>query len=124
MLLPLKRWLLIIAGILSLLLGVLGIFLPLLPTVPLVLLSGFCFARSSDRLHNWLLTHPRFGRIIRDYEVGKGIPRKVKIRAITLIWLSMGLSAVIVARPPLIAMLFLVGAAVSYYLWRQPEPNH
>lgn len=121
MLRHIKHSLLVASGIISLVLGVAGIFLPLLPTVPFVLLSAFCFARSSERLHNWLIRHRHFGAIIRNFESGRGIPRRVKLRAITLAWISMGLSAWIVARPPLMLMLFGIGAAVSIYLYRLPE---
>ena len=103
----LRHSLLIVAGILSLALGVIGIFLPLLPTVPLVLLSGFCFARSSERLHSWLISHPHFGSILRNFEAGKGIPRRIKVKAIITIW---------------IVMLAVIGLVVSFYLWSQPEP--
>lgn len=121
MIAPIKRYLLIIAGIISLILGVLGAFLPLLPTVPLILLAGFCFARSSPRLHQWLLDHRTFGLIIRNFEAGKGVPRKVKVRAIALIWLSMGISCWVVGRPELCIMLAVIGLAVSTYLYRMPE---
>ena len=118
----LKHTLLILAGILSLALGVIGAFVPLLPTVPLVLLAAYCFARSSERLHAWLINNPHFGSIIRNFEAGRGIPRKVKVRAILVVWLSMTVSAIIVARVPLVIMLALIGSGVTAYLWRQPEP--
>lgn len=121
MLAPIKRYLLVVAGIISLTLGVVGAFLPLLPTVPLVLLAGFCFARSSERMHRWLLEHCTFGLIIRNFEAGNGIPRRVKIRAIVLIWISMGISCWIVGRVELCIMLAAIGLAVSTYLYRMPE---
>ncbi len=117
-----KNALLMAAGVLSLGLGLIGAFLPLLPTVPLILLSAYCFARSSDRLHNWLLTHPTFGKIVRDFEVNRGVPRRIKLRAISLMWLSMGLSGWLVGRPMVWAILALTGCSVSFYLWRLPEP--
>ena len=121
MLSPLKRGLLVGAGCLSLALGVVGAFLPLLPTVPLVLLAGYCFARSSEKLHTWLLEHPYFGAILKNFEAGKGVPRKIKIRAIVTVWISMGLSCWIVDRPILCLMLFVIGLSVSVYLVRLPE---
>lgn len=121
MMTPVKRVLLVSAGCLSLALGVIGAFLPLLPTVPLVLLAGFCFARSSEKLHAWLLAHRYFGPIIENFEAGRGVPRRVKVRAITIIWLSMGFSSWIVGRPMLILMLVTIGLATSTYLWRLPE---
>lgn len=123
MITPLKHTLLIIAGCLSLAIGVIGAFIPLLPTVPLVLLSGFCFARSSERLHTWLINNPHFGSIIRNFESGGEIPRRVKIRAITVIWISMTVSALIVARLPLVIMLAVIGSGVTIYLWTRPEPT-
>ena len=117
-----KRTLLILAGVISLSLGVIGAFLPLLPTVPLILLAAYCFARSSDRLHNWLLTHPVFGRILRDFEAGNGVERRIKVRAIVLIWISMGLSSWIMDRAMVYVILGLIGIAVSYNIWRLPEP--
>ena len=122
MITPLKHTLLIVAGTLSLVTGVIGIFLPLLPTVPLVLLAGFCYARSSERLHTWLINNRHFGPIISNFEAGRGVPRRVKVRAITVIWLSMFVSAWIVARLPLVIMLMVIGLSVSIYLWRLPEP--
>jgi len=122
MVVPFKKIVLLVGGVLSLTLGVIGAFLPLLPTVPLVLLAAYCFARSSDRLHNWLLTHPLFGKILRDFESGKGVQRRIKVRAIVLIWLSMGLSGWIVGRPMVYVILALIGLAVSYNIWRLPEP--
>ncbi len=122
MLMPLQRTLLILAGIVSLVLGVIGAFLPLLPTVPLVLLSGFCFARSSQRMHNWLLNHRLFGQIIRDFEAGNGVARRIKVRAIVLIWLSMGFSCWIMDRMMVCVILAVIGLAVSFNIWRLPEP--
>ena len=89
--------------------------------VALVLLSGFCFARSSRRLHNWLINNRHFGVIIRNFESGKGLPRRVKVRAITVVWVSMGISCWIVARPLLCLLLATIGVGVSVYLWRFPE---
>lgn len=124
MLTPFKRALLVTAGILSLVLGIIGAFLPLLPTVPLVLLAAYCFGRSSERLHQWLVSHRYFGPIIENFQAGKGVPRKVKYRAIILIWLSMGLSCWIVARFWLCLMLVAIGIGVSIYLWRLPDYNN
>lgn len=121
MLTPIKNSLLILLGSLALVLGVIGAFLPLLPTVPLVLLAGFCFARSSRRLHDWLIGSRYFGAIIRNFEAGKGIPRRVKVRAIALLWISMIASILLVGRLTLALLLLCIGLAVSVYLWRLPE---
>lgn len=86
------RILLIIAGYISLALGILGIFLPLLPTTPFLLLAGACFLRSSDRLYHWLITHRILGPYITSWKKGEGIPKRVKIFSITFLWVSMLLS--------------------------------
>lgn len=121
MLTPLKRALLLIAGVFSLLLGVVGVFLPLLPTVPFVLLAAYCFARSSERLHGWLIHHRYFGPVFDSFQEGKGIPRRVKYRTIAIIWLSMGVSCWVVAKLWLCMLLVIIGLGVSVYLLRLPD---
>ena len=70
------RYVLLAIGWLSVALGVIGIFLPVLPTTPFLLLAAACFARSSPRFYQWLVEHPRLGPWIRDYLDGNGIDRK------------------------------------------------
>ena len=86
------RLLLTAAGLGCTALGVLGIFLPLLPTVPLLLLAAACFTRGSERFHNWLLDHPHLGPMIRGYLDGQGMPLRAKIIAIGLIWVTIPVS--------------------------------
>lgn len=71
------KWLLVILGLLSLGLGILGIFLPILPTTPLLLLSAWLFYRSNRNLYQWLLNHPGLGPYIRNFMVNKTIPGKI-----------------------------------------------
>lgn len=110
-----------LVGALAVLLGILGLFLPLLPTTPFLLLASWCFARGSDRLHRWLLSHRVFGEYLRNFEAGRGIPLKAKILATVMLWTSL-LLAIRRFDPdgsPLIpALLVLTGACVSLYLWR------
>ncbi|PCJ17418.1 MAG: hypothetical protein COA96_17810 [SAR86 cluster bacterium] len=121
MLTSIKNGLLITAGTVSLLLGIIGIFLPVLPTVPFVLLASFCFARSSKRVHSLLIKNPHFGSIIENYESGRGVPRRVKVRAVVLLWLGMGFSCWIVGIPMLCLMLAVIGIGVTAYLYQLPE---
>ncbi|AEF21953.1 MULTISPECIES: YbaN family protein [Pseudomonadaceae] len=116
---PLLRYCLLTIGWLSVALGVLGIFLPLLPTTPFLLLAAACFMRSSKRFYLWLVEHPRLGPWIRDYLAGEGIPRKAKIYAISLMWLSIGISCALV--PLIWARLFMLTSAVlvSLYILKQ-----
>lgn len=116
---PLLRYCLLTIGWLSVALGVLGIFLPLLPTTPFLLLAAACFMRSSKRFYLWLVEHPRLGPWIRDYLAGEGIPRKAKIYAISLMWVSIGISCALV--PLIWARLFMLTSAVlvSLYILKQ-----
>jgi hypothetical protein len=117
----LTRALLLVIGSLSLGLGVVGIFLPLIPTTPLLLLSAACYARSSDRFYDWLIRHRWFGRYIHHYRSGAGIPRRAKITAIVLIWLSLGSSAIMFAeRPWLSTLLLLIATGITSYLLALP----
>ncbi|WP_270049368.1 YbaN family protein [Ignatzschineria rhizosphaerae] len=72
---------LMILGGISLFLGILGVFLPLLPTTPFILLTAFCWARSSERFHTWLLENKHFGPMVHNWETNRVIPIKMK-------WLS------------------------------------
>ena len=84
-------------GILAVVLGTVGIVVPILPTTPFLLLAAACFLRSSDRLHHWLITHPIFGTFIRDYREHHAIPLRVKVPVLVLLWLTIGISVVWVA---------------------------
>lgn len=89
---PWLRPLYLLAGLLSVGVGVAGIFLPLVPTVGPLLIAAWCFARSSDRLYRWLLGHPRLGRIIAPFRSGAVMPRRVKITTLAVMAVSFGVS--------------------------------
>ncbi len=93
------RYVLLAIGWLSVALGVIGIFLPVLPTTPFLLLAAACFARSSPRFYQWLVEHPRLGPWIKDSLSGNGIPLKGKVYAIGLMWASILLSCYLVPLP-------------------------
>lgn len=92
----LRRWVLIIAGTSFLVLGIIGIFLPLLPTTPFLLLAAACYARSSKRFYNWLLNNKWFGNYIKNYREEKGIPLRIKILTISFLWMVIICSTIFV----------------------------
>ncbi|HLA30997.1 MAG TPA: YbaN family protein [Pseudomonas sp.] len=116
---PAVRYALLAIGWLSVALGVIGIFLPVLPTTPFLLLAAACFMRSSKRFYLWLVNHPQLGPWIVDYLAGQGIPLKAKVYTIGLMWLSIGISSYLV--PLFWARLFMLSSAVlvSLYILRQ-----
>lgn len=115
-----QKYGLIALGWLSIVLGVLGIFLPLLPTTPFILLAAWCFARSSERFHDWLLDHRQLGPIIHAWQSGEGIPRKVRNRTLLLLWGSLLLTAFLLSKVWLLPILLITGTGTSLYLMRLP----
>jgi uncharacterized membrane protein YbaN (DUF454 family) len=108
-----------IAGVLSVGLGVLGIFVPLLPTTPFLLLAAGCFVRSSPRLYAWLLNHKWFGSYIRHYREYKAIPLRAKITVLVLLWATIGYGAIAVARAWwLRALLVAIAVGVTEHKMR------
>lgn len=110
-------------GCLCVALGVIGIFLPLLPTTPFLLLAAWLFARSSKRFHHWLVSHPKLGPFILMWQSGNGIERKVKIRILICLWASMGVSMIIIAKLWAVMALSCSGLGVSIYILKLPTIN-
>lgn len=106
-----KKYALISAGLASTALGVAGIFIPLLPTTPFLLLAAACFLRSSDSLYEKLTTHRILGEYIRNYSERRAITLKTKITAIVLLWLSIGYSVIYIINLIYVKMILLVIAA-------------
>lgn len=113
------RYVLLAVGWLSVVLGVIGIFIPVLPTTPFLLLAAACFVRSSRRFYQWLVGHRHLGPWIRDYLEGNGIPLKGKVYAIGLMWLSIGLSCYLVPLPWARAFMLTSAVLVSLYILKQ-----
>ena len=120
------RLLLKIAGTVFLIIGGVGIVLPLLPTTPFLLLAAVCYARSSERWYRWLLYNRWFGSYIRNWHEGRGIPMKTKILSILFLILTIGYSAAVVV-PFFIGKvaLILVAVCVSVHILSFPtlEPD-
>lgn len=116
----LVRSLYLAVGGVALLLGVVGIFLPLLPTTPFVLLAAACFARSSQRVHRYLLAQRHIGPIIHEWEAHRAMPPGVKPWAYLLIAASCGGSILLVDSPWHRAMLLVLALVLAVLLWRVP----
>ena len=121
---PPLRWMLQVCGACAVALGVLGIFLPVLPTVPFLLLALACFARSSERAHAWLVEHARLGPLVRPYLAGEGLRPAAKAKAIALLWASIGFSVLLWVEPAWLELLLLtVAGGVTLYLLRLPTAD-
>jgi uncharacterized protein len=106
-----KRVLFIVSGFLSLILGVIGIFIPGLPTTPFLLLAAGLFIRSSPRLYNWLIKNRYLGRYILNYQRRKGMTERQKIYALSLMWVMIIVSAGFLVHP-LVPRIVIVFAGV------------
>jgi uncharacterized protein len=106
-----------VAGSICVGLGIMGILLPVLPTTPFLLLAAYCYSRGSQRFYHWLLHLSRFGSYIRNYCEGRGIPVKQKLMAITLLWLTIGLTSGFLAMAWWVkAFLAIVATGVTIHL--------
>lgn len=90
---PFQRWLFVVAGSVSVGLGTIGIVLPLLPTTPFLLLAAYCYAKSSKRFYTWLISNRYFGEYILNYREKRGVPMKIKIYTLILLWATISFSA-------------------------------
>jgi uncharacterized membrane protein YbaN (DUF454 family) len=117
----LKRGLFLLAGLSSLALGMIGIVVPLLPTVPFILLAAFCFARSSDSLHHWLMTHPWFSDALNQWQQQRAIRKGLKRKALFFTALSFCLSILVVPLIWLKFMLLTMACGLLLFLWKLPE---
>ena len=111
------KWILTISGLLALGLGILGIFLPVLPTTPLLLLAAALFLRSNKGLYDWLLNHPKLGPYIRNFMEHKAIPLKIKVISVSLVWITLLNCAIFVADHWVFRLFFIVlAAAISAHI--------
>lgn len=110
-----------VLGLLSLGLGFLGAFLPLLPTVPFLLLAAACFANSSDRMHDWLINHNKLGPPIADWRSGGIIRRKAKYLASVSIVLTFGIPLWLGFSQTVLTIQAIVLCGVILFIWTRPE---
>lgn len=108
-------------GLMSVGLGLLGVVLPLLPTVPFILLAAFCFARSSERLHTWLVTHPTFGPLIENWQKNGAIEPRAKRLATVSIAAVFALSWILGASATVISIQAVVLSMVLIFIWSRPN---
>ena len=122
------RTLWFIAGTICVVLGAIGMVLPILPTTPFLLAAAACYYKSSERMHRWLLNNKWFGEYIRNYTEGKGLTIKTKITALTVLWITIVFSTVFMLDrllPPLLVLpmqliMIAVAIAVSAHILRLP----
>jgi uncharacterized membrane protein YbaN (DUF454 family) len=117
---PLLRRLFIVLGFLALLLGLLGVFLPILPTTPFILLAAFCFGKGSARFHQWLLNHHLTGPLIKDWYEHQSLRPRVKRWVYLFVVLSFSTSVMLVQATWLKLSLAGLGLLLLIVLWRIP----
>lgn len=107
----LKRVLLIAAGTICTAIGIVGIFVPILPTTPFLLLAAACYIRSSPKLYNWLTGNKFLGIYVKNYLEKKGMPLKIKVFTIVLLWIAIGCSIMFAVENPVVRLILIIIAA-------------
>lgn len=107
-----------ILGTLFVALGIAGVFLPLLPATPFLLLAAACYVRGSDRLYAWLINHRYLGPYIRNFRDRKGMPLRAKVYTVVILWASIAFSIYRVNRPVVTVVLLTVAVGVSLFIYR------
>lgn len=119
-----KKTLLFIGGWLALILGFIGLLLPVMPTTPFVVLAAVCFSYSSPRFYRLLRKAPYFGPYIENYKTKQGVPLKSKVLILTFVWTGISISAFVIAKPWAVVVLMAVGLSVTIHiLWLKTRRN-
>ncbi|WP_170370392.1 YbaN family protein [Ruegeria arenilitoris] len=108
-------------GLLCVALAMIGVALPLLPTVPFLLLAAFCFARSSSRLHDWLMSHRTFGPLILDWQTSGAIRPAAKKAATLSVAAVFGLSVLVSVPSHVLIIQAVTLGAVMIFIWSRPN---
>jgi uncharacterized membrane protein YbaN (DUF454 family) len=112
-----KNRLIFLGGLISLILGIIGIVIPILPTTPFLLLASAAFAKSSEKFHRWLLNNKVLGAYIRNYKEGKGMPLKIKVITLLLLWITISISILFLMNLLWIQILLIcIAVAVSIHI--------
>jgi uncharacterized membrane protein YbaN (DUF454 family) len=110
-------------GLVFLTLAIVGIWVPVLPTTINAILALACFKRGNERLETWLLNHRVIGPTLCDWEETRSVTRRTKLVAITMIWITIGVSCLFVRKPWVLLMLPSIALALTIYLWtRKTKP--
>ena len=117
-----KRWLWFAGGVVSMILAIIGVFLPIFPTVPFLLLAAICFARSSKKAHKWLLEHDSFGPAIRNWQEKGAISRRSKVLASVFMLAALLMSAVLAVPEWVLLLQAAVICGVALFMWSRPDP--
>jgi len=105
------------AGTVFLVLGVIGIPVPILPTTPFLLLAAACYLRGSERMHKWLLTNRYFGAYLSDYRMGRGMPMRIKAATLALLWIFIGATMLFAVSDTIVrSLLLLVAIGVTIHI--------
>ena len=115
----LGKWLLMSLGILAMVVGLIGVVVPLLPTTPFLLLAAACFVRSSDTMYGWLISNRLFGGFIRNYREQRGVSARAKIVALALLWGVIGYTALTAVDAAWLQVLLVaIAVVVTIHLLR------
>lgn len=117
---PIWRAVLLVVGTAALILGVVGVFLPVLPTTPFLLVTAACYARASTRLYEWLLGQPSLGPIITEWRRSRSLPPGVKMRALVVVAVTFAISIALVDSLAIRVVLVATGVILAVFLYRLP----
>lgn len=115
-----------VAGWLAVGLGAVGVIVPGLPTTVFFIIAAWCFGKSSPRFERWVLDLPRVGPMVRGYREGLGMPRRAKVAALSMMWIAIVISSVLLRdRPVIVGVVVALGLVGSAYIvWRVPTREH